>query len=196
MSPNRYVLLDRDGTLIVDRGYLDDPDQVELISGVGRALREFRGLGYGLIVLTNQSGVGRGYITEGELEGVHDRLNGLLAEEGIVVDDIYVCPHHPDDSCSCRKPRPGLVEQAAREHGFDPRDCLVIGDKACDVALGRAVGATTLLVRTGSGRVTERHLVTPADLSADSLLDAVRLWRNSLRHPYSHSTDRTTACPP
>ena len=85
------------------------------------------------------------------MEEIHDRLRGLLAAEGVTIDGIYVCPHVPEDQCRCRKPLPTLLEQAARELGFEPRDCFAIGDKPSDIEMGRAVGATTVLVRTGYG---------------------------------------------
>jgi D-glycero-D-manno-heptose 1,7-bisphosphate phosphatase len=150
-AERRYVILDRDGTIIVEKHYLSDPDGVELIRGAGGALRRLTDLGLGLVVLTNQSGVGRGLFDLGRLAEIHARFEALLAEEGVRLAGIYFCPHHPDEGCACRKPRPGLVERAARELGFEPRRAFVVGDMASDVGLGSAVGATTLLVRTGHG---------------------------------------------
>lgn len=156
-SSRRFVLLDRDGTVNVERHYLSDPDQLELFACVGPALRHLRDLGFGLIVLTNQSGVARGYFDLATVERVHDRLRTLLMAEGIRLDGIYLCPHGPDEDCACRKPRPGMVDQAVAEHGFDPRQAFMIGDKAVDVDLGHAVGATPILVRTGWGAKAERE---------------------------------------
>ena len=103
-------------------------------------------------IITNKSGVARGYFDLERLEQVHARLRELLAAEGATVDGIYICPHGPDDECACRKPLPGMIDQAAADHGFDPACAFVIGDKAVDIGLGQAVGATTFLVRTGYGR--------------------------------------------
>jgi D-glycero-D-manno-heptose 1,7-bisphosphate phosphatase len=152
MAPERrFVVLDRDGTIIVEKHYLADPDAVELIEGAGVALRRLAGLGLGLVVVTNQSAVGRGLVDLERLAAIHARMESLLADEGVRLAGIYACPHHPDEACGCRKPRTALVERAARELGFEPRRAFVVGDMASDVDLGRAVGATTVLVRTGHG---------------------------------------------
>ena len=150
-AERRFVVLDRDGTLIEEKHYLSDPDAVELIRGAGAALRRLEDLGLGLVVVTNQSGVGRGLFSPERLAEIHARLEALLADEGVRLAGIYACPHHPDVGCACRKPRTALLERAARELGFEPRRAFVVGDLASDVELGRAVGATTLLVRTGHG---------------------------------------------
>ncbi|MDR3440707.1 D-glycero-beta-D-manno-heptose 1,7-bisphosphate 7-phosphatase [Telmatospirillum sp.] len=156
-ATRRFVLLDRDGTLNVERDYLSDPDQLELIAGVGAALRRLRQSGFGLVVVTNQSGIARGYFDIATVRRIHERLRALLAGENVSLDGIYFCPHAPEDACHCRKPRPGMVEQAVDDHGFDPRQAFLIGDSAVDINLGRAVGATPLLVRTGWGEKAERE---------------------------------------
>lgn len=168
----RFVLLDRDGTLNVERHYLADPDQLELLPGVVAGLRHLRAVGLGLLVLTNQSGVGRGYFDRAAVDRVHDRLREMLAVAGVPLDGIYVCPHGPDDGCACRKPAVGLAVAAAAEHGFDPAECFVVGDKAADVRLGRNLGATAVLVRTGYGEATLRDEAVSADYVAADLLDA------------------------
>jgi len=154
-SPRRFVLLDRDGTVNVERNYLSSPDQLELYPGVGPALRRLSELGFGIAVVTNQSGVARGYFDLEMLSKVHERLAELLAAEGVTLDGIYICPHSPEDDCRCRKPLPGMVEQAVAEHGFDPKLAFLVGDKALDIEMGQAVGATAILVRTGYGAKTE-----------------------------------------
>jgi D-glycero-D-manno-heptose 1,7-bisphosphate phosphatase len=154
MSPRRFVLLDRDGTLIVEKHYLSDPDQVELIEGAADGLRRLAARGLGLVIVTNQSGIGRGYFDAARVSEVHARMLRELRAEGVELDGIFVCPHHPDEQCACRKPRTGLVLQAAAELGFEPSRAFVVGDMASDVGLGRALGATTLLVRTGHGAAT------------------------------------------
>jgi len=150
-NPRRFVLIDRDGTINVEKHYLSDPDQLQLIPGVGPALRRLTQAGYGIAIITNQSGIARGYFNLERLEQIHDRLNAMLAAEGVTVDGIYICPHGPDDDCDCRKPLPGMAEQAMADHGFDPKLSTVIGDKEVDVELGQAIGAATFLVRTGHG---------------------------------------------
>lgn len=170
----RFVLIDRDGTINVEKHYLSDPDQLELIPGAATAIRRLRTAGFGVAVITNQSGIARGYFDQARLDEIHARLKQLLAVEGAEVDGIYICPHGPDDDCSCRKPLPGMVQQAVADHGFDPKEAFVIGDKEVDVELGRAVGAKTFLVRTGHGAKAEAAGTT-ADHVVDDLPAAVAL---------------------
>ncbi|MFH1033300.1 MAG: HAD family hydrolase [Pseudomonadota bacterium] len=151
MSNRRYVLLDRDGTLIEECHYLCEPEKVKLERGAVAGLKALTDLGLGLVLVSNQSGLGRGYFQEADLWAVHVRLRQLLAAEGLKLDGAYYCPHTPEEACDCRKPAPGLIEQAADELGFEPSQCFVIGDKRCDIDLGRAVGAVSILVRTGHG---------------------------------------------
>ncbi|MGE5217846.1 MAG: HAD-IIIA family hydrolase [Chloroflexota bacterium] len=167
---HQFVILDRDGTIIEEREYLSSPDQVTLIPGAGAALREIRQLGFGLVVVTNQSGVGRGFFDAEQLERIHRRLEQLLENEGVRLDGIYSCPHVPDDGCDCRKPRLGLMEKAARELDFNPQNSIVIGDKACDIEMGQAAGALTFLVRTGYGAQFEDAVA--ADFVVEDLLRA------------------------
>lgn len=179
MGRRRYVVLDRDGTVIVERHYLSDPAHVELIPGVAQALRHLRQMGLGLVVLTNQSGVGRGLFDAQRVEEIHQRMRALLDAEGVQLDGVFYCPHTPDDGCQCRKPEPGLLEQAATHLGFDPRECVVIGDKVCDIELGKRVGATTMLVRTGYGTQMEEACGGLADHFVDdvaSALPMIRQW--------------------
>lgn len=172
MSQRRFVVLDRDGTINVEREYLSHPEQVELLPGAVCGLRHFRTLGLGLVVITNQSGVGRGYFDRARLDLIHERLCALLAAEGIQLDGIYVCPHRPSEGCTCRKPQPELLEKAAREHRFKPGEAFVIGDKVIDIELGQQVGATTLLVRTGYGAQIAAQMAVPSDYLVDDLANA------------------------
>lgn len=169
----RFVLIDRDGTINVERHYLSDPEQLELYPGVGAAIRRLNRLGLGVAVVTNQSGIARGYFDLERLDRIHDRLFTLLDGEGAAVDGIYVCPHGPKDECGCRKPLPGMVEQAVAEHHFDPARSFMIGDKEVDVELGHAVGAVSLLVRTGHGK--DHVEGTKADFVVDDLPAAVKV---------------------
>jgi histidinol-phosphate phosphatase family protein len=149
------ILLDRDGTLIEDRDYLSDPAGVRLLPGAAQAIAAANRAAVPVVVVSNQSGIGRGYFTEADLAAVNARLAALLAAAGARLDGLYHCPHAPGDGCRCRKPAPGLAEQAARELALDLGRSFVIGDKQADVALGRAIGATALLVRTGYGQEAE-----------------------------------------
>jgi len=175
MKQRPFVMLDRDGTIIVERHYLCSPESVELLPNAVQGLRRLREMGLGLVVLTNQSAVGRGMLSEGGLRLVHGRMCELLEGQGVRLDGIYFCPHGPDEGCACRKPRTGMVEQAAAELGFDPKAGFLIGDKSCDLELGRRVGATTLLVRTGYGAEAEGHCRGLADYVVDDLLRAAEV---------------------
>ncbi len=154
------VLLDRDGTLIEDRHYLSDPDQVTLIPGAAKALARMNAAGYFVGLVTNQSGVARGRFAEETIALVHERLKALLAKEGAHLDAIRYCPHHPDHSgpCVCRKPAPGMGLSLIEEFQLDPHNLWVVGDKLCDVRLGEVLGGRGLLVRTGHGQSeAEKH---------------------------------------
>lgn len=180
MKRRRFVVLDRDGTINVECEYLSDPDQVELLPRAANGLRQLSERGLGLIVITNQSAVSRRFFDKARLDLIHRRLRELLEAEGVHLDGIYICPHTPEDDCPCRKPKPGLLELAAKELGFDPQACFVIGDKACDIELGQRVGATTFLVRTGYGaQVAAGNSVIP-DYVVDNVWDAAQVIKRLL----------------
>jgi D-glycero-D-manno-heptose 1,7-bisphosphate phosphatase len=169
----RFVVLDRDGTIIQERRYLSDPDQVSLIPGAGAALRELQQLGLLLVLITNQSGIGRGYFSRKQLQSVHFRLTQLLKHEGVRLDGVYVCPHKPDDDCGCRKPKLGLLEKAASDLGLGLEQGIVIGDKISDIEMGRAAHALTILVRTGYG--SQFAGAVAADFVVDDLPAAIEV---------------------
>jgi D-glycero-D-manno-heptose 1,7-bisphosphate phosphatase len=170
----RFALVDRDGTINVERNHIIDPDQIELIPGSAQALVRLRDdLGMGIVIVTNQAHVGRGLLTIEGLDRIHDRLQAMLADEGASVDAIEVCPHVPEDACTCRKPSPGLAMRAAERFEFDPASSFVIGDHAGDVELGWRIGATSIQVLTGHG-VEERDAAAPfADHVAPDLAATV-----------------------
>ena len=149
----RHILLDRDGTVIAERHYLAHPDGVELLPGAGEALARLARTGADLYLVTNQSGIGRGYYAEADFQAVQARLLELLAPHGAPITDTAHCPHTPEAGCNCRKPALGLFTRLALAHGLDPSATAVIGDKACDIAFGLALGAPlTILVATGHGQ--------------------------------------------
>ena len=170
-SKRRFVILDRDGTLIREYGYLRDPRKVELLPGVVVGLRRMQRMGLGLVVITNQSGVGRGYFTEKILARIHHRMVSLLSAHGIELDGIYHCPHTPEARCTCRKPRLGMLRQAAHDLGFVMCRSIIIGDKECDIRLGRNAGATSILVRTGYGAEIEKDAGLMRRLRHDAIVD-------------------------
>ena len=166
MTRIKTVLLDRDGTIIYNRHYLSDPNDIEFLPGALDGLRRMRDLGLRMVLITNQSGIGRGYFTEERLREIHDRFEAMLADEGVRLDGIYFCPHTPDDDSDCRKPRTGMVDRAAQELGFDIQDAVMIGDSAADMGL-----AVTIVTDACSAWPRERH---DASLAAiDNLVDTM-----------------------
>jgi D-glycero-D-manno-heptose 1,7-bisphosphate phosphatase len=157
----KAIFLDRDGTLLVESGYVSHPSLVVPYAGTQQALRRAKTQGFLLLVVTNQSGIARGWFTLSDLEDIHERMLALLGGEA-GIDGIYYCPHHPEGTvkayrkhCSCRKPGTGLGLAAADRWGIDLARSFVIGDKMTDIDFGRALGARTCLVRTGFGRDEE-----------------------------------------
>ncbi len=144
----RAVFLDRDGTLNVDPGYISDPKQIEVYLGVAAGLRRLSERGYLLVVITNQSGVSRGYYTHETVEALHQRIREILARRGAAIDAFYYCPHAPHEHCGCRKPGTELFERAARDHRIDLERSAVIGNMELDVEAGRRLGLLTAYVRS------------------------------------------------
>ena len=179
------VFLDRDGTLNYDPGYLKVAAELKLLAGVGPALARLKGSGAKLVVVTNQSGVGRGMLTLKDLEAIHARLLGLLEQEDAALDAIYFCPHHPDDGCRCRKPNVGMVERAVSELQLDLRRSYLIGDHARDIQLAHRVGAKAILLTPGpvDAPVLDRLKVEQAmpDAMAKSMAEAVDWILNDVK---------------
>lgn len=169
---NKAIFLDRDGTLNPDPGYISDPDDFNLFPGVAAALAKLQRAGYLLIVITNQSGIARGLISLAQLNAVHAKMQKQLNESGAKIDAIYHCPHHPDfppvdgvADCNCRKPRPGLIERALRDHQIDPAGSYMIGDRSSDIKIALATGVRPVFI--GSAPLPAyTSVVTFADLSA------------------------------
>ncbi len=152
---NKAIFLDRDDTIIDDPGYISSPEQVKLLPGVIDALKSFKSLGYKLIVVSNQSAVARGIIDENKLAEIHERLERILANNGVFLDKIYYCPFHPDGSVEeyskeseLRKPNPGMLIQAGKDFDIDFKESWMIGDSYRDVAAGIAVGCKTILINS------------------------------------------------
>lgn len=167
MTPVANALIDRDGTIIVERHYLHDPAQVELVPGAGEALARLSRAGVRLFVVTNQSGIGRGYYSEADFRAVQERLAELLAPFGVAFQDVAFCPHAPDEACDCRKPEPGMWDDLCAAHGLKPEETVMIGDNASDVAFGRNCGfSQSVLVLTGHGRKFALQFGLPEELPA------------------------------
>lgn len=179
-APGKAVFLDRDGTLNFDPGYLNDPEQMRLLPGVGDALAELKDAGYLLVVVSNQSGVGRGLIPAETLPRIHERLDLLLRPWGIKIDHYELCIHHPDDGCDCRKPSPKLIQDAAQALNVDVSRSWMVGDKLSDVGAGNAAGCRgSVLVLTGYGQEASNSLKEAgarvrADFIGKSLPDVAR----------------------
>ena len=192
----RDVFLDRDGVLIAERSsYVLHPDQVELLPGAGDAVRRLGAAGCRVFVVTNQSPVGRGLISLGTLRAIHRRLAILIGAAGGSIAGFFVCPHHPNDGCGCRKPAPGLLYAARDRAGVDLSRAVVVGDQLSDVVAAQRAGCRAVLVRNGArARACELTAAVPvfADLSAavDAMLCAVPGVRSA---PITaHSLQRTT----
>lgn len=179
------IFMDRDGTISEEVGYVNHLSRYRLLPNSLEALRLINRAGFLAIVTTNQSGVARGYFSEALVGQVHDRLLTWAGEGGARLDAIYYCPHHPQEGqppfrsdCDCRKPRPGMIRRAAREHGVDLSRSYAIGDTRADIEAGAAAGVPGILVLTGYGRGLVEHQgdrmrVEPLAVRED-LLDAVR----------------------
>lgn len=172
------VLLDRDGTIIEDKHYLADPSGVELLPGAAAALQRLCVAGVALFVVTNQSGIGRGYFSEEAYLACHAALENQLAGRGVTLAGSAFCPHAPEMACACRKPALGMWRTLAAAHGLDAARCAMVGDKADDVLFGRRANfSIVVLVLTGKGRkeAAAMNLPLPGPGEAYRMVDAARL---------------------
>lgn len=204
MDKRAAVFLDRDGVVIEEREYVSTPKQVHLLPGVAETIAALNRAGWCVVIVTNQSGIARGFFTPSALNRIHQRLQHLLWCYGAQVDGIYVCPHHPEadidiyrQQCLCRKPRPGLLLQAAEELDIDLSQSWMIGDRVSDLEAGSAAGCRTILVRTGYGvRVDTIALdrsTLRLELVAADLADAVRKLGLTHARPGQGQTQRLVA---
>jgi D-glycero-D-manno-heptose 1,7-bisphosphate phosphatase len=176
VSVRPAVFLDRDGTLSEERGFIDRLELLEIFPWTSDAIRLLNRAGFAVVVVTNQSAIGRGIIDLPFLQTVHDAFDRHLAQSGARVDRYYYCPHHPDArlpeyrmACRCRKPGPGMIEQATTELGLDPSRSFMVGDRLIDVACGHAAGVRSLLVR--SGHSAHRGEAPPGLSEPDAILN-------------------------
>jgi D-glycero-D-manno-heptose 1,7-bisphosphate phosphatase len=176
---DKVVVLDRDGTIVVDRHYLSDPDALEFLPGAAAGLRKMSEMGFRLVVITNQSGLARGFFSLSRLQEIHDRLIQMMLSIGAPLAGIYFCPHVPAEECQCRKPNLGLMRQASVELRFDMSKSIVIGDKDSDVEFGKRAGAVTILI--GKPGVLPVSSAGPS-YTVETLSDAAELIAPSAEH--------------
>lgn len=176
----RAIFLDRDGVINEDIGYAHRLDQLSLISGSGEAIARLNQAGYLVIVISNQAGIAYGYFTEDDMRAFNEALFIEIGKFGAHIDAFYFCPHHPTKGmgiyareCSCRKPAPGLLLHAAKEHGIDLESSYMIGDTWNDVEAGRRAGTTSILVKTGHGTAELQDHPLPLEFVAEDLCFAV-----------------------
>jgi D-glycero-D-manno-heptose 1,7-bisphosphate phosphatase len=173
LRPAAFV--DRDGVINEERDYVWRVEDFHLLPGAVAGLRQLQAAGFALVVVTNQAGIGRGFYTEADFQALSAHMRHRLAAEGVVLDGVYRCPHHPTAglgdyrrACECRKPRPGLLLQAAADLGLDPARSVLVGDKLSDIQAGRAAGLARCVL------VTSGHAVTPGDrAAADAVCDGL-----------------------
>jgi histidinol-phosphate phosphatase family protein len=146
MFGRKAVFIDRDDTIAKDVPYCSKPEDLKLFPGVGKAIKKLNDAGFLVVLVTNQSGIARGYFNEDMLVNIHAKLERDLEEDGAKLDAIYYCPHHPDEKCSCRKPATGMIERAVKDLGIDLRSSYVIGDGNGDIEMGERIGCTCIRV--------------------------------------------------
>jgi D-glycero-D-manno-heptose 1,7-bisphosphate phosphatase len=169
---DRAVFLDRDGTIMEDSNYVGDVERVVLIPSAAAGLKRLQDAGHKLFIVTNQSGVGRGYFTREAVESIHAHLDEYFGKAGVRFDGYFVCPHHPEDNCDCRKPKPKFLLEAARAHRLDLSRCYMIGDRPSDIQAGVNAGTKTILVLTGAGRETLARQEVKPDFVAEDIGEA------------------------
>lgn len=197
---NKTIFLDRDNTLIEDPGYINSPDQVCLLEGVAGALVEFKAMGYQLILVTNQSAVARGIVTEKVLAEIHDRLNRLLAEKGARLDRIYYCPYHPEGvvaryrkESDQRKPNPGMLLTAAEELDIDLSRSWMVGNSSSDIVAGMRAGCKTILIDNPSHDNYPPPGEPMPDFRAVNLKEAANIVKKHHRSSAGQSTQTQPA---
>ncbi len=188
---NIGIFLDRDGTINEELEFISSPDDIKLIPLSADAIRQANEIGLKVFVITNQSGVARGFIKEEELVRVHNKLVELLNQEGAHIDAIYFCPHHPElgeppykMECECRKPNSGMLRQAEKEFNIDLKKSFVVGDRIIDIQAASAVGATGILVLTGYGKNQIDEILKnniEIDYIAENLYDAMQFIKTKIK---------------
>ena len=185
---NKAVFLDRDGTINVDTGYLNDPDLVKLLPGVAEGIFKLKNeYGFKIIVVSNQSGISRGLITKEEVEKVNKRINQILKENSTQIDDFFFCPYHPDydtpEKCICRKPSPYMIQHASKKHNINISKSFLIGDKQTDLLCAKNAGLKSILLFTNFNdeKINQLKMTENSpNFVANNFLDAVKYIKNNL----------------
>ncbi|NPA39376.1 MAG: HAD family hydrolase [Thermodesulfobacteria bacterium] len=173
-STNRAVFLDRDGTINEEVGYLNDLSRLRLLPKVWEALKLLKDKGFKLIVITNQSGVARGYFPKELVYKANELIQKRLARKGVRLDDFFVCFHLPDEGCNCRKPKPGMIFEAAKKYNIDLSSSYMVGDKLIDIETGKNAGLKTILVLTGYGRGELKYVIPKKKIYPDFVAEDLR----------------------
>lgn len=175
------VFLDRDGTIIEDVGYVRSPEQVKFLPGSVEAIKMLKDAGYKIIIVSNQSGVARGLLTEDMLQTIDKLIRRAILNGGGQVDGSYYCPHHPEhgvypykQACECRKPHVGLIKKAVKEHHIDLSKSFMVGDHSTDIETAHRAGIRSAFITTGHGKEEKKNLKEPPDHFADNLLEAAK----------------------
>jgi D-glycero-D-manno-heptose 1,7-bisphosphate phosphatase len=195
---NRAAFIDRDGNLIHEVGYINSLERIKFYRRSIKAVKLLKENGYKIIVVTNQSGVARGYIPESFVKNAHKKISAMLAEYCLKIDAFYYCPHHPKKAvikkylvdCSCRKPKTGMIEAAVKKFNIDLKQSFTIGDKLTDVHLGKNAGTKTALVLTGYGKREKKLIKTDydrPDIIAKDFYQAARMLVKSKLNTDAHS---------
>jgi histidinol-phosphate phosphatase family protein len=172
---NRAVFIDRDGTISKDVPYCSSPKDFELLPEAAGGIKLLNKHHFQVVVVTNQSGIARGYFTEETLAKIHDKMHDELARQGAHVDSIYYCPHHPDDGCDCRKPSPKMVLQATSDLNIDLSQSYVVGDSAMDIEMGKRAKCKTILIKPGANAGKAIDCSYKPDYIASSVIVAAQL---------------------
>ena len=175
----RGIFLDRDGTIIEEKNYLSQVEEVNLLPSSAQAIKLLNENGFKVIVISNQSGIGRGYFTKETVDEIHQKMKTLLAKEDAFIDKVYYCPHKPSDNCNCRKPKVGMLNLAAKDLQIALKESYLVGDKVSDLKTGVNAGLRTILVLTGYGKESSYELKAQSsslkpDYTAKDLLSAVK----------------------
>ncbi len=177
----KCVFLDRDGTIIFDYGYISVPTNIKVIPEAFSALKKLKKAGFLLVIISNQSGVGRGYFQTEDVDKVNNKILEMAKMENLDFDGVYYCPHHPDDNCSCRKPAPGMLLKAAKEFGINIHESVMIGDKESDILTGINAGCKINILIAGNNR----HANLPQHcFSAKNLAEAVKIVLTEKVHKF------------